>query len=215
MKAIAVAIRLLYRVHTALGNGSLLPHLLLWVRGGPQSLSDRHGDSRLVILPPFIVIAVGGVSGAIRRRGRVRVGCGIGLKAGEGQTERGVRGVLVGLRRVILGYSIRGLDGGRLLLRWGRLRLLLRAVLLILWNRDEELCFYPEGQLALGVLGVLLGVIQIVFERRVEVVHGGDIVGHSPGLGITRLAAAGQLDGAIVEDAPLVEVAGLRRASGG
>lgn len=153
VEAVAVAVDALDRVDAALGNGALLAHLLLGVCRGLQCLHDAQADLGVRLLAAIVCARVG------------RVGC-LG-KGGQGQRDGGVCNGLEGVLRAGIG---RGEAIGRLVARGGvRMLVLVVEVLLLLLlllrldrdrvaqcrGRDHEGGADPEGQLGLGVLGLV------------------------------------------------------------
>jgi hypothetical protein len=160
MEAVPEAVGALYGVDAAFRNGSLLPHLLFWVRGRLQCLEDAHADPWH--LNPLASIAVGAVHVDIC----VRVGGGRrrALEVGHCQGDDGVGHGLICIRRaaILLLDPVRGVvAGGCMLQRWLVLVLLVLDLVLLLGVRlgrvywDEKDGAYPESQLTIRVLGLV------------------------------------------------------------
>jgi len=114
-----------------------------------------------------------------------------------------MRGVGVGCVRLALmlgeGELGNGVGGVRVLLR-------LRLLCCILGWRSEthqEAGVRVEGELAVGVLGVLGRILEEFAQRGLELVDGCDIVGDGFCVGILGLASTSELHGAVGPDALL------------
>lgn len=164
VEAVAVAVDALYGVDAALGNGPLLAHLLLGVTRRLQSLHDAQAD------------LVFGLLGSVQLGGRLR-------KVGQDQGHGGVGHGLVGVRgpTIMRGQAIvgGGLVARRCMCvlvpvlvmqrrrRWrrrrrGYLRTRRWSGACIRRGRDHESGADPEGQLGLGVLRLVRGVVEVV-----------------------------------------------------